>query len=187
MGFRIPLGGRKDPVGNDEYKKGYNDGYQDSVDVAARLIDRARKEEARDRAAYWPPQEPESRRMGFGGEDTGDRGRGVYAPEDIFPVAMLMDKLGKLEEGQERIRHKISEATEKIDPRLAGILESANDVMDNPPSTWEHFLKNKDFAGIAKMEGEELVAALEARKPLRDIRKELTHTIAALFKMATSR
>lgn len=189
MGFRIPLGGRKDPVENDEYKKGYDDGYKASFEDTAWLVDRARKAEARGRSgddyqAHWSPQKPESRRMGFGGEDTEDRRRRAYAPEDSFPVAMLMDKLGKLEEGQEHIRHKISEATEdKLDPRLAAVLEAAAEVMDNPPSTWSPYLHRMDYAGIAKMEGKELLTALEARKPLKDIRKELTHTIAALFQM----
>lgn len=74
----------------------------------------------------------------------------------------------------------------KIDPRLVGVLESAMTVLENPPSTWAQYMHRKDYAGIAKMEGKELMTALEARKPISDIRKELTHTLAALFQMASA-
>lgn len=65
----------------------------------------------------------------------------------------------------------------------AKIVESVLKVLQNPPATWAAYLKNKDYAGIAKMEAKELMSAIEKHKAPADIHKEITHTIAALMRM----
>ncbi|MBD5585795.1 MAG: hypothetical protein HDQ88_11995 [Clostridia bacterium] len=86
-----------------------------------------------------------------------------------------MEKMGK------DVAEKGMAASKIIDPRLESILEDAVKVMENPPHTWEAYLKRKQYDGIARMEGKELMAALEEGKDAKDVKKELTHTIAALF------
>lgn len=66
---------------------------------------------------------------------------------------------------------------------LPGVFEAAVDVIKSPPPTWPDYLKKGDYAGIVKMETGELLAALEEKKPLKDVRKELTHTVAALLQL----
>ena len=72
-------------------------------------------------------------------------------------------------------------SVKKLAPNLEGVLEDAVSVASNPPQTWPPYLQRGDVHGIAKMEGKELMKALEEHKPAKDIRKELVHTIAALM------
>ena len=65
----------------------------------------------------------------------------------------------------------------------AKIVESVLKVLQTPSATWAAYLKNKDYAGIAKMEAKELMSAIEKHKAPADIHKEITHTIAALMRM----
>lgn len=74
----------------------------------------------------------------------------------------------------------------ELTPDLEGVLEDSVKVLQSPPQTWPAYLHRKDYAGIVKMEAKELLNALEAKKSVADMRKELTHTIAALFKLAMS-
>lgn len=116
------------------------------------------------------------------------------APFDHYPEEGAARPIGFRHEatskgasgGHEEGLMGMAQSLKKIDPRLVGVLESAVGVLDNPPSTWAQYMHRKDFAGIAKMEGKELMTALEAHKPVSDIRKELTHTIAALFQMVSA-
>lgn len=62
-----------------------------------------------------------------------------------------------------------------------GVAESIFDVVASPPPTWTDYLKKSDFPGIAKMEFGELMQAVQAKKPLADLKKELFHTAAALL------
>lgn len=66
---------------------------------------------------------------------------------------------------------------------LPAFLENALSVIDSPPPTWPPYLEKKDFGGIAKMEFGELVKAVEQHKPVTDLKKELTHTAAALLQL----
>lgn len=66
---------------------------------------------------------------------------------------------------------------------LPGVFEAAVDVIKSPPPTWPDYLKKGDYPGIVKMETGELLTALEEKKPLKDVRKELTHTVAALLQL----
>lgn len=70
-----------------------------------------------------------------------------------------------------------------LDPALESVLENAEHVMQSPPETWAPYKRQKDFKGIVKMEVQELVKALEQGKSAKDIKKELTHTVAALMQL----
>lgn len=70
-----------------------------------------------------------------------------------------------------------------LDPSMESVLESADALLKSPPPTWVAYLHKKDYLGIAKMEGKELMRALEAKKPAKEIRKELVHTMAALLQL----
>lgn len=69
----------------------------------------------------------------------------------------------------------------QLAPQLKGVLEDAVSVMRNPPASWHSYLKSRDTCGIAHMEVGELIKALEEHKSSHEIRKELVHTLAALF------
>lgn len=62
-----------------------------------------------------------------------------------------------------------------------GLAESIFDVVASPPPTWTEYLKKSDFGGIARMEFGELMQAVQAKKPLSDLKKEIFHTAAALL------
>lgn len=62
-----------------------------------------------------------------------------------------------------------------------GVAESIFDVVASPPPTWTEYLKKSDIPGIAKMEFGELMKAVQDKKPLGDLKKELFHTAAALL------
>lgn len=69
-----------------------------------------------------------------------------------------------------------------MDP-MSNMLEDAMGVIQSPPKTWEPFVQKKDWTGIAKMEVKELQRALDSGKSPMEIKKELSHTVAALLKM----
>lgn len=76
----------------------------------------------------------------------------------------------------------------KLSCALSGLLsafptvaETVFGVVASPPPTWADYLKRSDFGGIAKMEFGELMQAVQAKKPLKDLKKELSHTAAALL------
>lgn len=200
MGIRMTLGGEREGKhhGSEHYTEGYNAGYTHAVeemrrrarsihpmhdDIEDRRGRRARSEHEHHMPmddVHWPI---ESRQIGFISEPH-ERHMRMPGHEPYHdPMHMLMNMMHDLKEGQEHIKHGMASATKKLDPRLEGVLESALQVMENPPSTWEQYKHLQDYRGIVKMEGKELLAALEAGKPIQDIRKELTHTIAALFQM----
>lgn len=83
----------------------------------------------------------------------------------------------------EHIYHKQHEQSleTQLAPQLKGVLKDAVEVMRHPPATWHQYLKSRNTCGIAHMEVGELVKALEEHKSSREIRKELVHTLAALF------
>lgn len=211
MSIRMILGGghRDKHHDGDHYTEGYNAGYNNAMDEMRRrtrgyasplhdehdMEDRRRtrsEHDVEDRRrtrsehehhypnddVHWPV---EARQIGFTGEPPHHDSH--YIPP-YDPMNKIMDMLHDVKQGQEHIKKGMASAM-KLDPRLEGVLESAVSVMENPPSTWAQYQHRKDFIGIAKMEGKELLAALEARKPMQDIRKELTHTIAALFQLVS--
>lgn len=64
---------------------------------------------------------------------------------------------------------------------IPGIVSAAVEVIGNPPETWPPYLHKEDYIGIFRMEGNELIQAVEDGKSLRDVDRELTHTTAAML------
>lgn len=213
MNFRMKLGGDKEEkhTGNEHYTEGYNAGYNNALEEMRRRSrgcadtlysdhypvedrKRARSEQEHNVPSddvHWPLG---ARQIGFVGEPPHHDSQRTpqhdpHQRESVSmiqdPVSMIMDMLVDVKQGQESIRQGMT-SVKKLDPRLDSVLESATQVLENPPSTWAQYQHRKDFMGIARMEGKELLAALEARKPIQDIRKELTHTIAALFQLVSA-
>lgn len=174
MGIRISLGGK--PEKDDRYATGFVEGVMFArEDQKKREESEMRRRMMEDSRGYMPDENHYLRSVGRRGV------RSVEQPEDHYPpMGHSPQPIGFAEHKVER---HMKSMTESLDPRLAGVLEEATEVMDNPPDTWAPYIHRGDFAGILKMEGKELITALEARKPLKDIKKELTHTLAALFKL----
>lgn len=186
MNFRMKLGGgEKRHEESAHYTEGYNAGYNMAMDEMRRRTRghddydeiesrRGRRSRSAMDDVHWPL---ESRQIGFTGHDD------KRHHDDMESLMRMMDDI---KEGQERIKQGLAASTKKLDPHMDALLETATGVLDNPPSTWESYIKRQDYIGIAKMEGKELLAALEAHKPMKDIRKELSHTLAALLQLTTA-
>ena len=178
MNFRMKLGG--DDKDNAHYTDGYNTGYAHAMDEMRRRTRsydepedrRGRRSRAED-DRYWPI---ETRQIGFARHDGGD---------SHGDTAMLLDMMHELKESHESLKHGLASTVKKLDPRLIALLETAASVTENPPSTWEAHMKRGDYLGILRMEGKELMSALEAHKPEKEMRKELSHTLAALMELLT--
>ncbi|MBD5585208.1 MAG: hypothetical protein HDQ88_09000 [Clostridia bacterium] len=117
----------------------------------------------------------------------GRRTRGEYEPEsnrqigyDTFhtDATEMRGGMKPLKDGA----HEMGKAV-PLDPSMESVLESADALLKSPPPTWVAYLHKKDYLGIAKMEGKELMRALEDKKPAKEIRKELVHTMAALLQL----
>lgn len=179
MGFRLSFL-RSQPEDESHYTEGYNAGYTAACDEMLRHTRSHYPVEPEDRRGARSEEfSPARRHIGFidGTEDS-------HAPQ--FPVHAVMEMMKEIRDAQQNIMRGMGEFKQTLDPRLDGVLESAMRVLDHPPITWEPYLEKHDYHALAKMEGKELLSALEAKKPMKDIRKELTHTIAALFKMASA-
>lgn len=206
MNFRMTLGGNREEKhqGSEHYTEGYNAGYNNALEEMRRRsrgfaepLHNPHNYEVEDRRGrrsrgewgtehmpmddvHWPL---EQRQIGFvpDVEDRrGRRGRGEYDEN----TEMLMQMMHELKAGQEQLKRGMTATAKKLDPHMEALLETATDVLENPPSTWESHMKRQDYLGIAKMEGKELLSALEAHKPVKEIRKELSHTLAALLMLA---
>lgn len=171
MGLRMTMGGRREEE-HPQYTEGYNAGYTHALDEMRRRRTRAEQHMPYD-DVHWPVEE--TRRMGYIDDRRGRRSR---AEHDDEMLAMMHE----LKEGYEDLKRGMASA-KKLDPHMEALLETATGVLESPPSTWEPYVKKRDYLGIAKMEGKELLAALEAHKPVKDIRKELSHTLAALMQL----
>lgn len=195
MSIRMTLGGGGEKR-HDYYTEGYNTGYTSAMDEMRRRLrsqfdteDRGRTRAEYEHLApsgnvYLPV---EARQIGFA-ENSPRHSAHHVPPPDTYAhdsMEMLMDMVREIKQGQDYIKQGMGASSKKLDPRLEGVMESAVQILDNPPSTWAQYQHRKDYVGIAKMEGKELLAALEAKKPIQDIRKELTHTIAALFQLVS--
>lgn len=197
------------PIGDDETemrrrsRSAYEDGYADAMRRARQMRDE--EDEMRRRSRSMHEDEPDMRRRSRSVyddymerqkpfrscgsiaeyEDEMRRGRRSRseAPWDKWGDEDEHRKIGFHADGGEHEKggdiHGM--ASKIIDPRLESILEDASKVMENPPHTWEAYLKRKQYDGIVRMEGKELINALEEGKDTKDIKKELVHTIAALF------
>lgn len=166
MHFRMTMGGREEP--KQHYTEGYNAGYNNALEEMRR---RTRGFDDDYEARRRTRAEMEPRRMGFSHPD---------------PMDELVDMLHDIKRGQEHLKQGFAAAAKKLDPHMEALLETATTVLDDPPSTWEPYVKRQDYFGIAKMEGKELLTALEEHKPVKDIRKELSHTLAALLQLAAA-
>lgn len=180
MNFRMKLGGDDKPHDNVHYTEGYNTGFAAAMDEMRRRTRSYADDHARgyveeydppaDNRTHWPV---ETRQIGFDTEDRRTR-------NDTETLMRMMDDL---KEGQRHIMRGMAATSKKLDPRMEALLETAAGVLENPPSTWEPHMKRGDYLGIVKMEGKELLTALEAHKSEKDMRKELSHTLAALLQL----
>lgn len=188
------------PIGDDETemrrrsRSAYEDGYADAMRRARMMRDEEDEMRRRSRSYHEEHDEPDMRRRsrscGSIGEYEEDRRGRRSRSEHDYPMPWY--KWGDDEEhrkigfsahgGEHEAGHDVhGKASKIIDPRLEAILEEAAKVMENPPHTWEAYLKHKQYDGIVRMEGKELIHALEEGKDAKDVRKELVHTIASLF------
>lgn len=160
----------------------YRDGYEDAMEEMRRRRSRGMlwDDGAEDNTRrYWEPdemrrdprQEEEMRR------GRRRRGRGEMEMRGR-PIGF-----GTKDDSMTQEMGGISD-TVPFDPSMESVLEHADHLIKTPPSTWPPYIQRGDFLGIAKMEAKELMKALESGKGAGDIKKELTHTLAALMLLA---
>lgn len=192
-------------------RSAYEDGYADAMRRARMMRDEEDEMRRRSRSHHEEHDEPDMRRgrrsrsmydeednepdmrrrsrSCYDEHDEPDmrRGRRSRSEHDTMPWDRWGDeehrKIGfSAQGGEHEAGHDVHGVASKIiDPRLEAILEEAAKVMENPPHTWEAYLKHKQYDGIVRMEGKELIRALEEGKDAKDVRKELVHTIASMF------
>lgn len=166
-GNHVPMG--DDNMDMQRRRAAYSDGYDDGRKDAEQEM-RMRShwdEEPDERRRAREEDSPESRQIGFD-----------VAPDVRKEMRMMMHEMREM---HDHIMRKGSGATKMLAKPLEGVLEDATELLENPPSTWKKHLEKGDLAGIVKMEGKELLGALEEGKSPHEIRKEFTHTIAALL------
>lgn len=150
------------PGMEDHYDEESRRGRARSYDEGSHYDEESRR--GRPRSHYDEPQ-----RMGYVRDERDDM------------RAMMHDISKKLD----KVARSGYASVKKLAPNLEGVLEDATEVMQEHPKTWLPYIQKHDYAGIAKMEGKELLSAIEAKKPAHEIRKELVHTIAALLQFAS--
>lgn len=198
MGFTLMLGHRLGDNREDMELRRRRRSAEDTYpwgDTADEMeMRRRRRSEANN---HWgdPEEEMEMRRMRRSAMDFGDD----YAEMELrrrrneMGFDTRQNEMDEMRAEVHRLKKKVGElagsgyaSVKKLAPNLEGVLDDAAKVIQNPPPTWPMYLQKHDYKGIAKMEGKELMAALESGKAPKDIRKELVHTAAALMLMAGS-
>lgn len=114
-------------------------------------------------------EDPQQRRIGFDGRQD--------------EMTELRAEMQHLKKEHEKLK-KVYASFKELAPNMEGVLEDAAQLIHNPPETWSTYMKRGDLAGIARMETKELVAALDSKRPPKELRKEFVHTIAALMQLA---
>lgn len=71
----------------------------------------------------------------------------------------------------------------KLEMASPALVEEATKILKQPPHTWGGYLMKKDYAGILNMELGELKKALDAKKPASELKKEMSHALAAMLKL----
>lgn len=198
MGFTLVLGHRLGDNREDMELRRRRRSAEDTYpwgDTADEMeMRRRRRSEANN---HWggPEEEMEMRRMRRSAMDFGDDcvEMEMRRRRNEMGFDTRQNEMDEMRAEIHRLKKKVGElagsgyaSVKKLAPNLEGVLDDATKVIQNPPSTWPMYLQKHDYKGIAKMEGKELMAALESGKAPKDIRKELVHTVAALMLMAGS-
>lgn len=108
-----------------------------------------------------------------------------YYPPDPQRMMMRMHELEKEKKNLEQAMQRmpmVHELHPELIEKLEKLFNEAVEVASNPPETWDEYLQKKDFASIVSMESKELLDELKQKKLPKEIKKELTHTIAALLR-----
>lgn len=130
------------------------------------------------------PEDPWESRRGDRNEYQPQHTYGYYPP-DPQRMMMRMHELEKEKKNLEQAMQRmpmVHELHPELVEKLEKLFNEAVDVAANPPETWDEYLQKKDFAGIVSMESKELLEELKQKKLPKEIKKELTHTLAALLR-----
>lgn len=107
---------------------------------------------------------------------------------DPMQISMRMKELDEEKAQLERTMQQLHSMpmADALDPKLTEKLEElfseAVEIAANPPDTWKDYLRKKDYAGIVGMESKELLEELKKNKLPKDLKKEITHTLAAIIR-----
>ena len=107
---------------------------------------------------------------------------------DPMHISMRMKELDEEKVQLERAMQQLHSMpmADALDPKLTEKLEElfseAVEIAANPPDTWKDYLRKKDYAGIVGMESKELLDELKKNKLPKDLKKEITHTLAAIIR-----
>lgn len=159
------------------YSDGYDDGRKDAErEMRRRSSMRQDEPESRRGARSHEEEQPEARQIGF-----------AVSPDERKEMRMMLHEMHELHDRMEHMTRMGSASVKKLAKPLEGVLDDAAEIIKNPPATWDHYLEKDDIAGIVKTEGKELLGALDEGKAPGAVRKEFTHTMAALLLMMSSR
>lgn len=114
-----------------------------------------------------------------------------HYPADMMDPMQISMRMKELDEEKAQLERTMQQLhsmpmADALDPKLAEKLEElfseAVEIAANPPDTWKDYLRKKDYAGIVGMESKELLEELKKNKLPKDLKKEITHTLAAIIR-----
>lgn len=116
---------------------------------------------------------------------------GPHYPADMMDPTHISMRMKELDEEKVQLERAMQQLhsmpmADALDPKLTEKLEElfseAVEIAANPPDTWKDYLRKKDYAGIVGMESKELLDELKKNKLPKDLKKEITHTLAAIIR-----
>lgn len=101
-----------------------------------------------------------------------------HLKHEIKRLSEQLERMGKGGSKRDKGLEEVVAGAERIMPEL--ILDAA-EVVENPPKTWDKYLKEGKIADIIRMEGKEFMTAIEKAESVEHFLKEATHTLAAVM------
>lgn len=101
-----------------------------------------------------------------------------HLKHEIKRLSEQLERMGKGGSKRDKGLEEVVAGAERIMPEL--ILDAA-EVVENPPKTWDKYLKEGKTADIIRMEGKEFMTAIEKAESVEHFLKEATHTLAAVM------
>lgn len=120
-----------------------------------------------------------------------DKPSEYHYPADMMDPMRISMRMKELDEEKVQLERTMQQLhsmpmADALDPKLTEKLEElfseAVEIAVNPPDTWKDYLRKNDYAGIVGMESKELLEELKKNKLPKDLKKEITHTLAAIIR-----
>ena len=174
MGWKFTMGSRKDPE-NRSYSWDNRGGSRGAMNTTE--WDNPVTEG--NHMGYITPQETRNNNYYIRRGEDNDHVRSMMS--DIHRMCSRMEQRMSDMEQRETMRDTLG-GVKDLTPAIPYALTEAMNVAKNPPETWKQYMENGDYKNIARMEVSELLNAMNSGG---NVKKEISHTIAALMKLGS--